>query len=235
MGSGFKPLPVFAWGVAFLSFAAIAFTVHHLRINAAQPETQSELDASRGEQPSPEWPLLEIEKKNDAYYAQATGISYRKEHCGTQVEDAVLLAMSRTFADSVMVMLAHDGQLRRVAHAPQLPPAYLPADGGSIRDGDPVVLNPAMAGIVMRKRSSRLPQPTRRWIWSWIDYSGLLQLPASGGPDGTIDGSSLRVMVCRNGLHYQFNRSLNGSTPELPLQALMATLERHAPDTDDGQ
>lgn len=108
MGSGFKPLPVFAWGVAFLSFAAIAFTVHHLRINAAQPETQSELDASRGEQPSPEWPLLEIEKKNDAYYAQATGISYRKEHCGTQVEDAVLLAMSRTFADSVMVMLAHE-------------------------------------------------------------------------------------------------------------------------------
>ncbi len=235
MGFGFNPLRVLAWGVVILSVAVIVFTVHHLRINADQPETQSELDALRGEQPSPDWPPLEIEKKNDAHYARATGISYRKEHCGTQVENVVLLSMNHAFADSVIIQLAHDGQLRRVEHAPQLPPAYLPADGGFIRDGDPVVLNPAVSKVVMRKRSSDLPRLVGRWIWSWIDYSGLLQLPASGGPEGTIDGSNLRVMVCRNGLHYQFNRSLNGFIPEPPLQALMATLERYAPGIDDGR
>lgn len=235
MGPRFNPLMVIAWGVVILSVAAIVFAAHHLRSNAAQPETQIELDALRGEQPTPEWPPLEIEKKNDAYYARATGISYRKEYCGRQVEDVVLLAMNHTFADNVIILLTQDGQLHRVEHAPQLPPAYLPANGSFIRDGDPVVLNPSVDAVVMRKRSSHLPQPVARWIWSGIDYSGLLQLPASGGPEGAIDGSSLRIMVCRNGLHYQFNRNLNGFTPEPPLQALMATLERYAPDIDDGR
>ena len=228
MSARSSPSRTLIWAVALLLAAVFVLSVWHLRSNVSQPGSQAELDALRKPHEIA-WPPLEIEKQNDAYYARGTGIDDRKEHCGKEVTNLVVVHMNHSFAQDVLIQLADDGRLRRVEHAP----AFVPANGGAFRDGDALVLNPAMAAIVMRSRNSQLPWAARRWIWRSIDLSGLLQLPPSGGPGGAVDGSSLSVMVCRNGLHYRFHRSLNGFIPEPPLQALVATLEHYAPDLDD--
>lgn len=208
---------------------AAGILISWLRANAAQPRSQTELDAARGYAPPPEWPFLEIQEKNDAYYAKAIGISYAKEDCGKSVTNTVIVTTSHTFSNDVILLLTQDNRLRRVEHPHDLPPAYLPEKRGPIRNGDPLVFNPKVKQVVVSKSESRMPAWYARWTWAWIDYSGVLKLPMSD-PNARMvtDGSWMRVTICRNGLHYDFHRSLNGSSPEPQLAGLIRTLQKHS-------
>lgn len=221
------------WLAAALGFVVLGIGFQRLRDNAAQPSSQAELDQVRDDVPE-QWPFLEIVARNEAFQAEATGISYSRKNCGTDVDNVIVLQERHTFSDTVLIMLTAEDGLRRAEYPSDFPLAWLPAHSGPLRNGDTLVFNASARDVVIRKRQSHLPQPVARWTWSWIDYSGLLQLPVSGGPHGTVDGSNLHVMICRDGLHYDFHRNLNGRTPEPQLQLLAAVLGEHAPGIDDG-
>lgn len=222
---------IIAWTALVLVAIPAGILVSWLRANAAQPRSQTELDATRGYELRANWPFLEIQEKNDAYWAAAIGIPYANEQCGKSVTNAVVVTASHTFSNDLIILLTQDNRMYRVQHPHDLPPAYFPEKGNLIRDGDPLVFNPKVKQVVIRKSESRMPAWTARWMWAWIDYLGVLKLSMSD-PDTrmVLDGSSVRVMICRNGLHYDFRRSLNGTSPEPQLAALIQTLQKHSPD-----
>lgn len=198
-----------------------------LHSNATQPGSQEELDVVRGYAPN-QWPFFEIQEKNDAYYAAATGISYARDDCGKSVTDAISIRWSHTFSNDVIMFLSQD-RLRRVEHQHDFPLAYLPERYGPIRNGDPLVFNPKVRQVSIRKSESRLSTWSVRGVWAWIDYSGVLKLPMSDFYEPIVtDGSGVTIMICRNGLHYDFRRSLSGALPEPQLAALIHMLQKHS-------